>query len=87
MKTTIVKVTKQRYNVYIGRPSKWGNPFRITKNCSREECLKKYKEYILNNPKLLSELIELKGKVLGCSCKPMPCHGDILIELIKELKI
>ena len=28
--------------------------------------------------------MELEGKELGCWCKPSPCHGDILIKLLKE---
>lgn len=71
--------------IYIGRPSKWGNPFKIGKDGSRKECIEKYRQYILGNPKLLKDLVELKGKVLGCYCKPQECHGDVLIELIDKL--
>ena len=35
----------------------------------------------------INDLHELKGKTLGCFCKPQPCHGDILIKLIEKLKI
>jgi hypothetical protein len=87
--TRIVHCKKDKYDVYIGRPSKWGNPFSHKdgtlaefKVNSRKEAIEKYKEYILNNPYLLSDLIELKDKTLGCWCKPLSCHGDILIELI-----
>jgi hypothetical protein len=80
--------------VYIGRNmdfyvkgakgSKWANPFSV-KKYGRNECLKKYKEYILSNTELLNSLNELKGKELGCWCHPEQCHGDILIEIIKSL--
>jgi hypothetical protein len=41
-----------------------------------------YKEYIMNKPELLKLIpIELKDKTLGCWCKPLPCHGDVLVEL------
>jgi hypothetical protein len=83
----VVNIRKDKYDVFIGRPSKWGNPFFIGKDGTREEVLKKYKEYIVNKPELLKQLPELKGKVLGCYCKPLPCHGDVLEELIKELNI
>jgi len=83
----VVNIRKDKYDVFIGRPSKWGNPFFIGKDGTREEVLKKYKVYILNTPELLKQLPELKGKVLGCYCKPLPCHGDVLEELIKELNI
>ena len=42
------------------------------------------KEWIQKQPGLMNNLHELKGKVLGCWCKPKPCHGDMLIELIEN---
>ncbi len=88
--TKVVHCNKESYDVYIGRPSKWGNPYtHIDKDTlaefiveSREEAIKKYKEYILNKPELLSCLDELEGKILGCWCKPQSCHGDVLLELL-----
>lgn len=80
----VVHCKKEPYDVYIGRPSKWGNPFIIGKDGTREEVIRKYKEYILSKPELMNDLVELKGKTLGCWCKPERCHGDILIELVKE---
>lgn len=69
--------------MYIGRPSKWGNPFQIGKDGSRIIVIKKYYEWIKTQPQLLNSLSELKGKKLGCFCKPAPCHGDVLVELLK----
>ncbi len=68
-------------DVYIGRPSKWGNPFRIGRDGTREEVIIKYREWIKTQPALLAVLPELKGKVLRCWCKPKACHGDVLAEL------
>lgn len=79
----VVHCKKEQYDVYIGRPSKWGNPFVVGKDGTREEVIKKYKEWILNQS-LIEDLSELKGKVLGCWCSPKPCHGDVLIELCNE---
>ena len=70
--------------VYIGRGSKWGNPFRIGPDGNRDEVIAKYKEWILMNTDLLSDLPELKGKDLMCFCAPKACHGDVLIELLKN---
>lgn len=67
--------------VYIGRGSKWGNPFVIGKDGNREEVIAKYKQYILANAKLLADLHEIKDKDLVCFCAPQPCHGDVLIFL------
>lgn len=79
----VVNIRTDKYDVFIGRPSKWGNPFIIGKDGTRQEVLEKYRQYILNKPELLKDLHELKGKTLGCYCKPFPCHGDILEELCK----
>lgn len=70
---------------YIGRPSKWGNPYSIGKDGDRKEVIEKYRKYILNNPELLKALPELKGKRLGCWCFPLSCHGDVLVELVEKL--
>ena len=70
--------------VYIGRPTKWGNPFVIGPHGTRQEVVQKYKDYILSNQSLLSQLHELRGKDLICFCAPQQCHGDILIELANQ---
>ena len=85
--TRVVHCKKEPYDVYIGRPSKWGNPFEIGKDGTRKDVLKKYKNYILSNIDLYNSLYELKGKVLGCWCKPLGCHGDVLVELIENENI
>lgn len=82
----VVNVKKQKCDIYIGRGSKWGNPFIIGKDGSRKEVIKKYENYLLNNNKLLEQIDELNDKILGCFCKPLPCHGDVLIKLLKEKK-
>jgi hypothetical protein len=81
MTTRVVHCKRSTYDVYIGRPSKWGNPFRLTKDQPREVCMAKYREWLMGQPELLAALGELRGKVLGCWCKPLACHGDILAEL------
>jgi hypothetical protein len=83
----VVHCKKNRYDVYIGRPSKWGNPFVVGKDGTREDVVAKYRTWILKQPKLLKDLWELKGKALGCWCAPQACHGDVLCELIEERKI
>ncbi len=64
-------------NTFIGRnmnfyvkdtlKSKWYNPFSV-KKYGRDKCLELYKNYILNNSKLLNDINELKDKELGCWC-------------------
>jgi len=82
--TRVVHCKKEKYDVYIGRPSKFGNPFEIGKDGTRKEVIEKYRKYILSNKELMDSLHELEGKVLGCWCKPQACHGDVLVELIEN---
>jgi hypothetical protein len=77
----VVHCKKELYDVYIGRPSKWGNPYVIGRDGTREDVIKLFNSYIRSNRKLMSEIGELKGKTLGCYCHPEACHGDILIDL------
>lgn len=81
MNTVVVHCKHNYSDVYIGRPSKWGNPFAIGRDGAREEVIEKYREWIMTQPNLLSSLGELKGKILGCWCAPRACHGDVLAEL------
>jgi hypothetical protein len=67
--------------VYVGRPSKWGNPFKIGHDGSREQVIARYREWILRQPALMAALPELRGKDLVCWCAPEPCHADVLLEL------
>jgi hypothetical protein len=88
MSTTIInkyKTVIPADAVFIGRPSKWGNPFRIGVHGTRAEVIKKYENWIRIQPQLMNSLHELQDKTLVCYCKPLPCHGDILIKLLGEL--
>lgn len=68
--------------IYVGRPSKWGNPYKIGIDGTREEVIELYKKWLSNQRYL--NLEELKGKDLVCWCKPLPCHADILLELANK---
>lgn len=70
--------------VYIGRPSKWGNPFVIGKDGTREEVIAKYRAWIVTQAHLIEALGELRGKDLICFCAPQACHGDVLLELANQ---
>jgi hypothetical protein len=80
----VVNVRKAKCDVYIGRGSKWGNPYRIGKDGDRDRVCDKYIEYLNTHPDLLAALPELKGKVLGCYCAPLRCHGDYLAFLANK---
>ena len=85
----VVHCKREPYDVYIGRPSKWGNPIPVPgKGYDRvadpENILGRYEEYIRSRPELMASLHELHGKVLGCWCAPQRCHGDVLVKLANE---
>jgi hypothetical protein len=82
--TRVVHCKRERYNVYIGRPSKWGNPFAIGRDGSRAQVIAKYRAWVLARPELVAALPELRGKTLGCWCAPQACHGDVLAELAQS---
>lgn len=76
--------------VYIGRGSKWGNPYVIGKHGTREEVIKMYREdleaaFAKHPEKFKEHLKELVGKDLVCFCKPKACHGDVLKEYVETL--
>jgi len=85
MKNFLVNIKNDEYDIYIGRGSKWGNPYIIGRDGTRSEVIKKYYKWIQNQPQLMNSLYELDGKILGCHCKPKACHGDILLKLIYRI--
>ena len=88
MSGRIVHCKRERYDVYIGRPSKWGNPFPVPKGYDRvadpERILERYEAHVRATPELMAALPELAGKVLGCWCAPQACHGDVLLRLVAQ---
>ena len=68
--------------VYVGRPSKFGNPFPMRSEKDREAVVKRFRKYLLSNPKLMQAAKdELNGKDLVCFCHPLSCHADVLLEI------
>lgn len=80
-KTTVVHCKRLPYDIYIGRPSKWGNPYAIGIDGTRDEVIDKYEQWLKIQPDLMAAIPELKGKVLGCWCDPKHCHGHIFAAL------
>lgn len=82
---------RQPHDVYVGRPSKWGNPFSHLPDTlathrvgSRDEAVDRYAQYICETPRLLADLHELRGKRLACWCAPQRCHADVLAALANQ---
>ncbi|MGD2065703.1 MAG: DUF4326 domain-containing protein [Candidatus Bathyarchaeota archaeon] len=90
MKTKVVNLKYSEYDVFIGRPSKWGNPFYVGGLQDRSKACEKFKIWLAGKikaphgqvPPTKEEIIkELKGKRLGCYCAPLECHGDAYVEI------
>ncbi len=80
----VVNKYKEKYTVYIGRGSIFGNPYRIGKDGNRKEVINLYRRYVLSgtNILLLKAIYDLpREAILGCYCKPKDCHGDIIVEM------
>ena len=93
-----VQVTKvvnkrdtDRYDVYIGRGTPWGNPFAISHDDGpdRDEVIEKYREFfnkkIESDNSFRSGILAMKGLRLACFCKPAPCHGDVISGYLDSL--
>lgn len=89
----VVHFRRAPYDVYIGRGSKWGNPFthhRLDSTqakwevSSRNEAIRAYEEWLKGQPDLMAALPELRGKILGCWCAPKACHGEVLARLAES---
>ena len=76
--------------VYVGRPSKWGNPWPVTQYRPVASSMMLYRAHIesLVVPEYGSDLDlkELRGRQLACWCPlDRPCHADILAEIANDL--
>ena len=99
-KTKVVNINTEPYDIYIGRtryPHHYGNPFKIGPDGTRTIVIKKcdfwlrgiaYSDIEPERRKWILENVEsLRGKTLGCYCKPEACHGDLYVEHLAELKM
>ena len=89
MKTRVVNLKKEPYDVYIGRGSPFGNPFVVGLHISREVAITKFKQYFYDKLEtdwqFRNNVIMLTGKILGCFCKPLACHGDVIVEYLERI--
>ena len=91
--TTVVNLRREPFDVYVGRGrgSPWGNPYAWKPGTlaeivvPKDEVLPRYETWLRSQPGLVARARrELRGKVLGCWCKPGECHGDILARVADE---
>ena len=70
------------HQVYIGRPSKWGNRFKLTDGADRLRVIALYRADLVHRLRTgrvtRAELAELYGRPLVCWCAPLACHGHVL---------
>lgn len=76
---------RKKHDVFIGRPSIWGNPYRMRTEKDRGAVIAQYAAWICQQPHMLAKVVALRGKVLGCYCSPKACHGDVLVLLAEGL--
>lgn len=97
MSKFVVHCKREPHDVYIGRPSKWGNPFShladtraLINVATRKESVEMYHAWLegrlqqiidIDPPSIQEIKAELKGKILGCWCAPQACHGDVLSKI------
>jgi hypothetical protein len=73
--------------VYVGRPTKWGNPYRVELfGGDRAMVVELFRKFAAFNndggATLRKNALELRGKHLACWCPlDQPCHADVLLEL------
>lgn len=86
--TKVVNIDRgENHSIYIGRGSDWGNPYAIGFDGDRDEVIRKY-QYDFDRDFLKSskeDALRLKGKILGCHCKPSACHGDVIAHYLNSL--
>ena len=99
--TTVVNIRRKKgkkrphCDILIDRTSPFGNPHPIgycdvcNKVHDRLEAIEEYRKDFYNhltNVEFRDNVLSLKGKVLGCWCKPLPCHGDVIVEYLEGKK-
>lgn len=73
--------------VYVGRGTKWGNPYRTGEDGDRTWVLRKFTDYVMADPEIQALASELQGRDLVCSCAPRPCHADLWLALANGLPL
>jgi hypothetical protein len=82
----VVRLRVERCDMKIDRSTPWGNPFVIGKHGDRHEVIERFRMWALTSADpeavwIREHVHELRGKVLGCWCAPLDCHGFVLLEM------
>lgn len=84
----VVNITNHSFDIYIGRGTAFGNPFKIGIDGTRSEVIELYEKWLLiqlQDNEFKTQFMQLDGKILGCHCKPLACHGDVIIRELERL--
>lgn len=85
----LVNIKDEPCDVYIGRGSMWGNPYKIGCDGNRTEVIEMYRHYfnekIVHEEGFKEETQKLWGKKIGCHCTPKLCHGDIIVSYLHKI--
>lgn len=70
--------------VYIGRPTIFGNPYRIGPDGDRAAVIEQYQAYfdqrVDEDDEFRRAVLGLLGRDLACHCAPLLCHGDVILD-------
>lgn len=95
MRTVVVNIYEEQFDASIGRAGRGedgylGNPFRMENEISREDAVQKFQKYFTERIEKDSEfrrrVLALKGRRLGCFCKPKACHGDVIADWLNKME-
>ena len=90
-KTTVINMKTYTGNdfIRIDRATAFGNPYRIGHNGTREQVIKLYQRYFKQRMKkdeqFYQTVCSLAGCKLGCWCKPLACHGDVIADFLNGI--
>jgi len=75
---------------FVGRPTMFGNPFRISSERDAQHCVDAYRKWIHQPGQTGIRNVTknlLRGKDLACWCPlDQPCHADVLLEIANEIR-
>jgi hypothetical protein len=97
----VVNCRTEPYDLYVGRaPGRrgvFGNPYVIGQDGTRDDVVRKFEVWLRSGLKeewdvdprirLALQAIERipEGTRLGCFCKPLACHGDVIVKIWREM--
>lgn len=92
MKTTVIHIkhaSNTATEVNVMRPSKYGNPYVIGKDGSRDDVISAFNRLWYSNDRAAKTLRddalqELKGKKLVCCCHPLQCHANVIADYVNN---